>query len=323
MTTTPLRRYPAIRTSQAEVFAHQLTSVYGAIGFDLKNPSRLAVHGNFVQLSDVALGFGQCGTAVEVRFGETDFARLQLSLRGQCATRIGNATAVVAPGQPVLTSPGRPVSLLYGEEFQHLFLRVRSDALRQKLTAILGLPIRAPIEFELADFPNRKMTWALERMILQFVNQLDDEDSLFSPLALKEMGQALIVQLLFASRHRWSGLLAQEPLAGSEAQLRRVEEYIAANWNQSITIETLSEVTGVSARTIFRTFERARGCSPMVFVKKIRLERARAALTNPGHTTSVSGVALACGFSNLGHFAHDYRGLFGELPSDTLKRSSN
>lgn len=322
MITGPLRRYPAIRTSQVEVFEHRLFSVYGATGFDLKDPSRLAVHGNFVRLSDVALGFGRCNTVVDVRFAETDFARLQFALRGQCTTRLGSASAVVAPGRPVLTSAGHPVSLLYGEDFEHLFLRVTSEAVRQKLTAILGLPIRQPVEFELASFPNQALLMGLEQLILQLANQLDDEDSLLSPLAQKEIEQAIIVQLLFASRHRWSALLAQEPLAGSEAQLRRVEEYIEANWNRPITIRSLSEVTGVSARTLFRTFERARGCSPMAFVKKTRLEHARASLTTPGDRTSVSGVALACGFSNLGHFAHDYRRLFGELPSDTLKRSA-
>jgi transcriptional regulator GlxA family with amidase domain len=36
---------------------------------------------------------------------------------------------------------------------------------------------------------------------------------------------------------------------------------------------------------------------------------------------SVTGVALACGFHNGGHFAKDYREAFGELPSLTLARA--
>lgn len=103
--------------------------------------------------------------------------------------------------------------------------------------------------------------------------------------------------------------------------IRRVQEYVEANCDQPILIESLTKVTGVSARTLFRTFQEAVGCSPMAFVKNARLERARATLIRPGVSTSVSGVALACGFSNLGHFANDYRCTFGELPSETLKRS--
>ena len=32
----------------------------------------------------------------------------------------------------------------------------------------------------------------------------------------------------------------------------------------------------------------------------------------------VKSVALAHGFWQLGNFAHDYRAMFGELPSETL-----
>lgn len=60
----------------------------------------------------------------------------------------------------------------------------------------------------------------------------------------------------------------------------------------------------------------------MMFVKKVRLERARSLLSRPDGITTVTGVVLACGFSNLGHFARDYRNMFGELPSKTLRRSS-
>ena len=36
--------------------------------------------------------------------------------------------------------------------------------------------------------------------------------------------------------------------------------------------------------------------------------------------TSVKQVAIANGFSHLGQFSRDYKQLFGELPSETLRR---
>ena len=59
----------------------------------------------------------------------------------------------------------------------------------------------------------------------------------------------------------------------------------------------------------------------MAFVKQVRLRHAQDMLLNPDANTSVTGVAFACGFQNLGHFARDYRQTFGELPSATLGRS--
>jgi len=59
----------------------------------------------------------------------------------------------------------------------------------------------------------------------------------------------------------------------------------------------------------------------MVFARQVRLARARSLLQKPDEAASVTGIALRCGFSNLGHFASAYRTRFGELPSQTLQRS--
>jgi transcriptional regulator GlxA family with amidase domain len=44
-------------------------------------------------------------------------------------------------------------------------------------------------------------------------------------------------------------------------------------------------------------------------------------LSAPDAETSVTKVAFACGFGNLGHFARDYRKAFGERPSETLAQA--
>ncbi len=321
MRNDPLCRFPAIHTSAVQEFERELLGIYGATGFELPDPARLGARGNFVQLQDIALGFGTCGTATKIKWGESDFARLQLPIRGEGRTTSGKDTAIVGVGRPSLTSPGRPSVLDYGEDFEQLFLRVRSEALQRKLAALLGMPVRHQLEFALTDFAGPAMVSGLQGLISMLVRQLDDGDSMLAPPAVREMEQAVIVQLLFASRHNMTGLLERESPDAGPSYLRRVESYIEANWNRPIAIEALVEVSGVSARTLFRSFEKSRGFSPMVFVKRIRLERAHGSLSRPDHTTSVTGVALACGFSNLGHFARDYQNMFGERPSQTLSRA--
>jgi len=317
----PLFRYPAIRTSNVEEFESELAGIYGATGFDLPDPKCLRVRGNFVPLSDIALGFGACGTSARIFFGEGDFARLQLPLRGHGATRSGRELTEVSVGRPSLTSPGRPSRLDYGDDFEQLFVRVSSGAIERKLAVLLGRSIGRGFEFELAEFAAPAMMSGLQRLINLLVEQLDDEDSRLAPVALRELEQAVILQLLFASRHTFSAHLAREPLDTTSVHVRRVEAFIEANWSRPITIEALVEAAGVSARTLFRAFERLRGCSPMAFARQMRLDRAHNLLLRPDDTASVTGIALLCGFSNLGHFANAYRIRFGELPSQTLLRS--
>jgi PAS domain S-box-containing protein len=110
-----------------------------------------------------------------------------------------------------------------------------------------------------------------------------------------------------------------QPELASKA-IRDVMRHIEANWNRPLSIADIAREHGVSPRSIHKHFA-AKGTTPMNFVKRMRLERARGRLGSPTAKTSVTGVAFECGFTNLGHFARDYRQAFGELPSETLRRN--
>ncbi len=317
----PLSRFPAIRTSDPGTFEQQLVDIFGATGLELRHPRQLDVRGNFVRLKDTALGFGTCGTAATIHFAESDYARLQLSLHGSGVTRTRTDAAEVVADRPCITSPGRPTVLDYGVGFEHLFLRVEADALARHLAVLLDATVGRRLEFHLTEFTSPALRAGLRQLVELLVQQLDDGSAVLSPLAIAELEQSLIVQLLFAGRHNFSALLDVEPKDAAPLHVRRVENYIESHWNRPITIEALVEVAGVSARTLFRAFEKARGCSPMVFVRKVGLERAHDLLLRPAETTSVTATALLCGFSNLGQFASAYRRSFGELPSQTLSRA--
>lgn len=100
--------------------------------------------------------------------------------------------------------------------------------------------------------------------------------------------------------------------------VRIVENYLEANWDRPVTIEEIARETGVGVRSLFLSFKKARGYSPMSFLLRVRLYHARRMLEAPNATTSVTSVRSRCGFKNASHFARYYRAAFGELPSTTL-----
>jgi transcriptional regulator GlxA family with amidase domain len=130
-----------------------------------------------------------------------------------------------------------------------------------------------------------------------------------------------MVAFLKAVPNSFSEILQRRPSEGAGAHVRRVEEYIDAHWRLPISVEHLANVAGVGVRTIFATFKRHRGYTPLAYLKSVRLKNAHELLRSPTDTTSVTDVALNCGFSNLGHFAKDYQDALGELPSSTLARA--
>jgi transcriptional regulator GlxA family with amidase domain len=58
----------------------------------------------------------------------------------------------------------------------------------------------------------------------------------------------------------------------------------------------------------------------MQFLKQVRLRHGREMMITSAGETTVTRVALACGFGNPGHFAIAYKKAFGETPMATLNR---
>ncbi len=73
---------------------------------------------------------------------------------------------------------------------------------------------------------------------------------------------------------------------------------------------------------MFTRFQEVFGTSPMEYLKAQRLLSVRRSLkaADP-KTTSVVEIARKYGFWSGGHFARDYKQMFGELPSETLKQA--
>jgi transcriptional regulator GlxA family with amidase domain len=140
-------------------------------------------------------------------------------------------------------------------------------------------------------------------------------------VVLAELEQAFIGAMLTGSDHSQRAVLDRRLRNAAPWQVRRAESYIEANWREPITIEALAEITGVSMRSLFRTFRQARGCSPLEFARRVRLEKARGMLEAMSAGETITGIALRCGFSNPSRFAKDFARAFGERPSDVLRRS--
>jgi AraC family transcriptional regulator, ethanolamine operon transcriptional activator len=98
----------------------------------------------------------------------------------------------------------------------------------------------------------------------------------------------------------------------------------AADDAASISVPELCAAAGVSQRTLEYAFRDTFGITPLGFLRQRRLHSARHELlaTHPGATT-VGDIAHRAGFLELGRFATTYRRLFGEAPSQTLRRDGS
>lgn len=103
-------------------------------------------------------------------------------------------------------------------------------------------------------------------------------------------------------------------------EIKATCEYIHAHLAETIRLTDLERVSGLSARNLQLGFQQQFQCSPMQWVRRERFTLARRCLLSAVPGDSVTSVALQCGFTQLGAFSQGYHSLFGETPSETLRR---
>ena len=101
------------------------------------------------------------------------------------------------------------------------------------------------------------------------------------------------------------------------ALVQQARALARAQHEQPLTVAQLCQTLGVSRRTLQNGFQQVLGIGPLAYLKAMRLRQARHALQQGA---AVSEAATACGFWHFGHFARDYASMFGERPSETLRR---
>lgn len=103
--------------------------------------------------------------------------------------------------------------------------------------------------------------------------------------------------------------------------INRIMEYIEVNKREPLTVRDLCGIAGVTERALGYSFARYFGVSPSTYLKSLRLNHVHRELrkADPAETR-ITDVANSYGFWHMGKFAADYRSLFGELPSETLRK---
>ena len=100
--------------------------------------------------------------------------------------------------------------------------------------------------------------------------------------------------------------------------VRMCEAYMRDRVDESISLQDLSDYSGFRPRSLINAFEAFTGLSPMAYFKAQRLNGVRKKLlTTAQRQTRIIDIAMDWGFEHMGHFAADYRAMFGERPSET------
>ncbi|MGI2115734.1 AraC family transcriptional regulator [Shewanella frigidimarina] len=143
--------------------------------------------------------------------------------------------------------------------------------------------------------------------------------ALQSPLEAKVMGEALVLELLYR--------LLDSPNAAplyalslSHTRLSRVEKalsYIHKHYGDSVEVDTLAGLVNMSPSAFHRCFKEVTSSSPIQYVKKIRLNKARELLQL--QKLKVKDVSSQVGYESTAQFSREFKRYFDQSPGECAR----
>lgn len=273
---------------------------------------------NHRRLAKLGIGAMAYGAEVAIeRIEDQDMLLLMHPTAG--AAEIGTAAETIDSHarRASVVDTGELRRMRWSEDCVQRVVQISNAVLDHHATMMMGRPLSRKLRFA-AEMPTGAEGagwWHYASLLCLEVSAEAQGQAVIDSLET-----LLILKLLESHPSNYSDQLRPQRCKIAPQHVRKVEQYIIAHADRPITLEQLVEVSGVSARALFDGFRRFRGTSPMVFLKSVRLERARDDLRNALPGESVTEIACRWGFYQFGRFAAHYRRLFGELPSETLRK---
>ena len=256
-----------------------------------------------------------------VRIDAGDFRQLMLMMT--CVD--GSATAVQQRssatwhrGQTLPQSPGLSTQLDFDGRFAQTSVRLDIERLETLCSRWLNSPLDRPLRFELRPFPAELETaWAQAVALIQTYERM----TIVLPQAAAASLDEFMLSLVLAQHpHTYSDDLRRLSRAALPRIVREAEHWMRIGGPET-SVSAVAARVGVSLRSLEAGFRESRQTTPTQYLRKVRLDAARAELLAPSESTTVTSVALANGFFHLPRFSAYYRTAFDEPPGLTLRRS--
>ena len=244
--------------------------------------------------------FESTRAAGHIRRDQSDSFMVYCNLAGSTVMERDEEACDVRPGSLAIRDLSRPMRIRTDGD-KVIMLSVPRD----KMTAMVG--DTNPLHCHLSD---GVMSRLLVDHLVSVCRQMDGIDAA-QGTRLVEVLELLLASALLPTRDK----LAEAARPINELLRQRALRYMTCNlMAPTLTPDRIAAEIGVSRRKLYQLFEADGGVTHQI--RRLRLERARAALADPGHVRKVKEVAFAYGFDSEAQFCKTFKRQFGLTPSE-------
>lgn len=244
-----------------------------------------------------------------------DIYHFQVVTQGECCWRFKDQDLLLRKGQALMMNPQEKMDLQYSADCEKIIIKIPEQLVKDTCFDQSGLVSPAGIRFE-RRVVNMESSFGFLRLLDALLYEANETELDLNQLQLPYR-DILVRKLLqqFASNAR-----SQNDFDINDRCFSQLISYIEMHIKDDLSVEELAQIGHVSVRTVYNLFAKYFHVTPKLFIKQLKLQSLKKEMMANHEIRNVTEAALDYGFTHLGRFSSDYRKMFGELPSDTLKR---
>ncbi|WP_433219994.1 AraC family transcriptional regulator [Dactylosporangium sp. CS-047395] len=314
--------YFEVRTRDREVAADALQRVAAhRPRMRFADPEAVTVslrNANFDGLGADLMRFGglHYGAAVD----PMDFLLAGFIVDGRGAVQARDTSSEIPRHGGFLYPTGIPFAAEY-EEATLATVRIPLPVIAQVAEAATGLPA-ADLRFEAVTPVSESMRRYWAATAVHLTRHLAAPDANLPPLLLDQLRRLAAASLLSVFPNTtMTATRLPDPGRVPPAAVRRAIAFMDAHADEPLTAATIAAAAGIGVRGLQVAFRRHLDQTPLEYLRRIRLDRVHRELqaAEPGEGATVKAIARRWGFANPGRFTAEYRNVYGNLPSRTLR----
>ena len=146
-------------------------------------------------------------------------------------------------------------------------------------------------------------------------------ECLKSPLDSRILGRQTVREIVYRVLRGEQGesLLALASRDEHFTRIARVLKHIHTECAKPFTVESMAKRAGMSVAAFHHNFRLVTAGSPLQYLKRIRLDRARRLMAHDGYNASTA--ARAVGYESQSQFSREVKRLFGVTPVEEAERT--
>ena len=215
-----------------------------------------------------------------------------------------NKQYIIETGDLIVFNPGdiHTCEQIDDRALDYRCINIKKDVMKKITFEITGKEY-LPNFMEFVLFRN-ELTSSLKELHLMI---MEEERN----LKKEELFLFIIEQLI----REYSNPVSEMTIQEASAEIKTVCDYLENNYMENITLNQLSNLTGLSKYYLLHSFTKQKGISPYNYLQTIRIGKAKKMLEQG---VAPIDVAFKTGFTDQSHFTNFFKKLIGLTPKQYM-----